>query len=113
MAFQSAAGVKLNSTVKRKRRVFLLYFDAEVTGMESVYFAACNFKTTDKSGPNLGMLQSINNNFQKCVQEIYSRVYIVSSLKFAKLEFLESFRLKQIQFTFTRRLPTVDPFGLL
>ena len=26
----------------------------KLTGMESVYFAACNFKTTDKSGLNLG-----------------------------------------------------------
>ena len=36
----------------------------KLTGMESVYFAACNFKATDKSGLNLGIVQRVYKNFR-------------------------------------------------
>ena len=36
----------------------------KLTGMESVYFATCNFKTTDKSGLNLGIFQRVYKNYR-------------------------------------------------
>ena len=32
--------------------------------IESVYFAACNFKTTEKSGLNLGIFERVCKNFR-------------------------------------------------
>ena len=32
--------------------------------MESVYFAGCNFKTTEKSGLNLGIFERVCRNFR-------------------------------------------------
>ena len=37
----------------------------KLTEMESVYFAACNFKTTDMSGPvNLEIFQRVYKKFR-------------------------------------------------
>ena len=58
--FNRLIEISLNGKVKEKSISCSLTL--KLTGMEFVYFAACNFKTTDKSGLNLGIFQRVYKN---------------------------------------------------
>ena len=60
--FNRLTEIKFNG--KAKEESFCCRLTLKLTGMESVYFAACNFKTTDKSGLNLGIFQRVYKNFR-------------------------------------------------
>ena len=56
--------IKIKFNGKMKEKSICCSLTLKLTGMESVYFAACNFKTTDKSGLNLGIFQRVYKNFR-------------------------------------------------
>ena len=47
-----------------KEKSFCCSLTQKLAGMESVYFAACNFKTTDKSGNISAGLQEFPNGMK-------------------------------------------------
>ena len=49
---------------KAKEKSICCSLTLMLADMESVYFAACNFKTTEKSGLNLGIFERVCNNFR-------------------------------------------------